>query len=199
MENFKQFLAFPMYATAAWLLWVLSVQGGSMLLAHVLALLLALAFWVWASARCRASGVRLIAHSFALLVMIWSLYQVTQADMLSRAGQEIVQAEAFSTEKLESLRSEGKPVFVDVTAAWCLTCKYNELAVLQTAAMQQYFNERGIVTMVADWTKFNKEITDYLHSFSRAGVPLYVYYPPHGEPQILPQILTVDGVKEATQ
>ncbi|MBX9726436.1 MAG: thioredoxin family protein, partial [Rickettsiales bacterium] len=105
--------------------------------------------------------------------------------------------EAYSPVRLEQLRSEGKPVLVDATAAWCLSCKVNERVALKPAEMQQFFRDKNVTLMVADWTSYDATITAYLASFMRNGVPLYVYYPPHGEPVVLPQILTPTIVREA--
>lgn len=88
-------------------------------------------------------------------------------------------------------------MLVDATAAWCLSCKVNERVALKPAEMQQFFRDKNVTLMVADWTAYDATITTYLASFMRNGVPLYVYYPPHGEPVVLPQILTPTIVREA--
>jgi thiol:disulfide interchange protein DsbD len=90
-------------------------------------------------------------------------------------------------------------VLVDATAAWCLTCKVNERVALKPDAMQQFFREKNVTIMIADWTNADPAITEYLASFGRNGVPLVVYYPPHGEAKILPQILTQAIVREAIE
>ena len=105
--------------------------------------------------------------------------------------------EAYSPARLEQLRAEGKPVLVDATAAWCLSCKVNERVALKPAEMQQFFRDKNVTLMVADWTSYDATITAYLASFMRNGVPLYVYYPPQGEPVVLPQILTPAIVRDA--
>lgn len=104
---------------------------------------------------------------------------------------------AYAPARLAQLRAEGTPVLVDATAAWCLSCKVNERVALKPDAMQQFFREKRVTLMVADWTSYDPEITAYLASFMRNGVPLYVYYPPHGEPLVLPQILTPAIVRDA--
>ena len=100
----------------------------------------------------------------------------------------------FSIDYLTELRRAGKPVFVDVTAAWCITCKVNEKTVLQSQSIQSLFQDNGIFYLVADWTNYSSNITSYLEGFERSGVPLYVFYPPGKEPVILPQILTEEKV-----
>jgi thiol:disulfide interchange protein DsbD len=107
--------------------------------------------------------------------------------------------EAFSPTRLEALRAEGKPVLVDATAAWCLTCKVNERVALKPETMQQLLHEKQVTVMVADWTSSDPAITAYLASFGRNGVPLYVYYPPHAAPLVLPQILMPAIVRNAIQ
>ncbi|MFM9889737.1 MAG: protein-disulfide reductase DsbD family protein [Rickettsiales bacterium] len=142
MHRFKQILAIPMLATAAWLFWVaVGMHGGN--------------------------------------------------DMAMPVKQE-----AYSATRLAELRAAGTPVFVDATAAWCLTCKVNERIALRPDATQQLFRDNNVILMVADWTNTDPAITEYLAGFGRNGVPLYVYYPPHGEPVVLPQILTPGTVRE---
>lgn len=143
MHRFKQILAIPMLATAAWLIFV--------------------------------------------LVQLLSPTQVVKDDLY----------EPFSTERLQELRAAEKPVLVDVTAAWCISCKVNERVAFKPDEMQQFFRDQKLTLMIADWTSSDPAITAYLASFGRNGVPLYVYYPPRGEPKILPQILSPALVREA--
>jgi thiol:disulfide interchange protein DsbD len=103
----------------------------------------------------------------------------------------------YSSELLSELRREGKPVFVDATAAWCLSCKVNERVALKPRETVDLFRERGITLMVADWTNSDPAITEYLARYGRNGVPLYVYYAPHKDGVVLPQILTPGIVREA--
>jgi len=92
---------------------------------------------------------------------------------------------AFSAEQLSALRAQGRPVFIDMTAAWCVTCKVNQELVIETKAMKKAFEDTNTVLMVGDWTHQDPEITAFIQSHNRSGVPLYVYYPPHSEPIIL--------------
>ena len=104
----------------------------------------------------------------------------------------MVKVVAYDATKLAELRAEGTPVLLDATAAWCITCKVNERVAIKREATQKFLVEHGVVLMVADWTERNAEITRLLGSFGRDGVPMVVFYPPFGEPVILPQILTID-------
>lgn len=128
----------------------------------------------------------------------WLLWVLVQLQHMP-AADEAPPANAFSQERLAELRSQNKAVFVDVTAAWCITCKINERVALRDDAVEEYFREHGITLLVADWTMRDAAITEYLASFSRNGVPLYVYYPPEGEPVVLPQILTPSLLIETLQ
>lgn len=106
--------------------------------------------------------------------------------------------EDFSAKELAALRAQGKPVFVDFTADWCISCKFNERTAINVPAVQAAFKERNIVAMKADWTNANPEITAALKEFGRVGVPFYVLYPANnGEPIILPELLTQQIVLDA--
>ncbi len=125
--------------------------------------------------------------------LIFVLVQLLQPMTMETTGGH----EMFTPTKLEQLRNDGTPVLLDATAAWCLTCKVNERVALKPDAMQQFFHEKHVVIMVADWTSSDPSITSLLASFGRNGVPLYVYYPPHAEPVVLPQVLTPSVVRDA--
>jgi thiol:disulfide interchange protein DsbD len=99
-------------------------------------------------------------------------------------------AEPYTATRLAALRAEGRPVFVNMTAAWCVTCLVNERVAIGSEAVRRAFAERHVTYLKGDWTRQDPEITDYLRENGRDGVPLYVYYPPHGRPTVLPQILT---------
>jgi len=109
------------------------------------------------------------------------------------AGKEVA-GERYSATRLAELRAAGTPVFVNVTAAWCITCLVNERVVLRAPAVTEGFARRGVVHLTADWTNRDPEITRMLGSFERNGVPLYVLYPRSGAPTLLPQILTERAV-----
>ena len=106
---------------------------------------------------------------------------------------------AWSSGRVEELLAEGRPVFVDFTATWCLICQVNKKVALRTDATESLFIERGIVALEADWTRYDSDITDALENFGRSGVPLYLLYTPDGEVTTLPQSLTNDTVLEAVE
>jgi len=199
MLTFKQFLAFPMYAAAAWLAWVLSQQAGPYGVAILLgaAIALALGAWLWGVTRNLTSSGRIIGALTALLVLLGALYGVSRLNNAAAApaAQTSKAGEAYSAGKLASLRAANRPVFIDATAAWCITCLVNEEAVLSRDSVKSAFAARKVAYLVADWTNRDPDITALLKENGRSGVPLYLYYPPGAKtPIILPQILTESGV-----
>jgi thiol:disulfide interchange protein/DsbC/DsbD-like thiol-disulfide interchange protein len=199
MVRFKQVMAFPLYATAGWLVWVLSVQLGSDGVFAAVVTLLAVAFAAWLFGI--ASGARGLAKIAALAIALGGV--AGGAVMLSGAQPSVGAAaetashsgprgEAFTQARLDGLLAEGKPVFVNLTAAWCITCKVNERVALRSASLAEAFQQRGITYLIGDWTNANPEITAMLTRFGRAGVPLYLLYSgaPGAQPQVLPQLLT---------
>jgi thiol:disulfide interchange protein DsbD len=210
METFKQFLGFLMMATVAWLVYVLIGQAGPAALLPVLLALvvLALATWVlgrWA-APVRAPRTRLLARLVALLLAALALggsYVVLREARPAPGGAPASGAIAwqpFAPDRIPALRAAGQAVFVDFTADWCLTCKYNE-RVAFTPAVGAAFTRLNIVPMVADWTARDEVIARELERHGRSGVPLYLLYPadPARPPIILPQILTEARVLEALE
>ena len=195
MLRLKQFLAFPMYGAAAWLTWVLAQEAGPngvvVLLAAMVAL--SLAAWLWGVTRNLSNAARGIGVAAALMIVAAILYGLatlsgTAAPPATAAGAA---AEGFTDAKLAALRASGQPVFVDATAAWCITCLVNEKAVLSRASVKDAFAQRHIAYLVADWTNRNAAITRLLSANGRSGVPLYLYYPPGADkPVVLLQILT---------
>jgi thiol:disulfide interchange protein DsbD len=199
MEALRQFLAFPMYAASAWLVWVLSEEAGpSGVLAAVAGLvLLGFAGWVLGITQIGSSRFRRIGQSataVALLAAVTVLSGIAPAFDRSTAAPTEASAEPFSAARLASLRANGQPVFVNMTAAWCVTCLLNERVAIGTEAVRRAFAERHVIYLKGDWTRQDPQISEYLHENGRDGVPLYVYYPPHGAPYVLPQILTVNVV-----
>ena len=196
MERFRQFLAFPMYATAAWLVWVLSLQAGDGALWAALAgaILIAFGLWAWSAARNAAPRGRRVAAAFAVFALTGAGALVVWAERGTPARDMAAADErwtAFDPAKLEALRREGRPVFVNFTAAWCVTCIVNEKIVLKNDAVWAAIKKKGIVAMKADWTRRDPAITRALAALGRSGVPVYALYPPGaGTPALLPQILT---------
>jgi thiol:disulfide interchange protein DsbD len=196
METLKQFLAFPLYGTAIWLLWVAGRQTGVNTMATALsgALILALGLWLWRYGSWRR-GLAALCVLLALGLGAWR--PASEVGAGGRADGRI----AWSEQSLDQLRRDGRPVFVDVTADWCITCIANETAVLLTEEMEAAFAAHGVVYMVADWTNYDPDIARFLASHGRTGIPLYLLYPadPGLEPLMLPQILTKSTVLEALQ
>jgi thiol:disulfide interchange protein DsbD len=193
MIRFKQFLAFPMLATAAWLMWVLSHTSGDMGLIMALVGALLVAWLIWWAHGTHYRGLRKVLLLLTAFIIAWATLMQPSADGITLdAGME-----PYSAERLAALRAEGRPVFVDATADWCLTCKVNERLALKDADTSALFKEKNVVLMVADWTRRDAAITEYLASFGRNGVPLYVYYAPQEEPLVLPQLLTPGIVQSA--
>lgn len=201
MEVLKQLLAFPLFATAAWLVWVLSVQSGPSGVALVLAGMLLLAFGLWLRERT-ALGARpwsrlgTAAAIGALSVSLW-LAWLTDGPAISSAqataGTQASRAlphEPYSSERLAAARAQGRPVLVNMTAAWCITCLVNERVALSGRRLAEELAARDVLYLKGDWTNRDPAITEYLAGFGRSGVPIYVLYLPGGEPKVLPQILT---------
>jgi thiol:disulfide interchange protein/DsbC/DsbD-like thiol-disulfide interchange protein len=188
MDILHQALAFPIYASVLWLVWVASREGGSTLLLAAGAglLLIAFAAWLMRLGGRVAPGLAALAV-IALVPLIWSA-RGARPDVAHEVARG---AEAFSTARLAALRAAGKPAFVDLTAAWCVTCLLNERAALEQTAVRDGFRRAGVTYLVGDWTRADPDITAYLKSNGRDGVPLYVFYPADGgQPVTLPQILT---------
>jgi len=198
MLTFKQFLAFPMYGAAVWLIWVLAQQTGPRGVAIVLMACIALALAVWLWGVTRDTRGRVFGIIAALLILLAGLYGVSQlggANAAQPAAQGAKLGEPYTAAKLASLRAANRAVFVDATAAWCITCLVNEDAVLSRDSVKSAFAAKNVVYLVADWTNQNPEITALLKENGRSGVPLYLYYAPGAaKPQVLPQILTEGGV-----
>jgi thiol:disulfide interchange protein DsbD len=206
MEALKKVLAFPMYGAAAWLTWVMTLQAGTTALAALLAagVALALAAWLYGAAqRSQISGRRpgalyvLSAASVAAAVALTFMGITVPAPMTpkSSGSSEAMAPEPFSPERLSELQAQGKPVFVNFTAAWCITCQVNEKAALSSPKVAQAFAQAGMAYLKGDWTRRDAVIARALAEHGRAGVPLYlVYGADGGEPQVLPQILTEGDV-----
>ena len=200
MATLKQALAFPMYLTAVWLLWVLGKQRGidAVGLALVGLVLLALGLWWFQRARFVAAPWQ---RALALALAVAALVPLA---MLHRLPKEIAAAPtseghvAYSAERLAALRAEGRIVFVDMTADWCVTCKANEKAVLDTPAFRELLASHDAVMMTGDWTNVDPAITAFLEAHGAVGVPLYVMYPRGGGAgEVLPTVLTQDGMRRA--
>lgn len=196
METLRQFLAFPLYATAIWLIWILSIQTSSDSILYILGGLLTLIFSIWVAKKYTNSFTRNVIVG---LLAVAALASLTSLPTLSREARvkEDINVIPYSEEALQKALNQG-PVFINFTAAWCITCKLNELAVLKTKRIRNALADKGVQYMEGDWTTEDPEITKALESFSRTGVPLYLLYSKEGrKARVLPQILTESIVLEA--
>lgn len=213
METFKEFLAFPMYASAVWLIWVLSQQSGSTGVLLVLSGLIAIGFAIWLMKRTsRSLPARVVTGAVAVLLVLGALTlpgiverpsavsatEVASSEPLEES-EDVLDSQPWSPRRLAEARKQG-PVFVNFTAAWCITCKVNESVALTSDRVRQAFEEAGVTYLKGDWTNEDARITAALAEYGRSGVPLYLLYPQgEGRARVLPQILTESVVIEAVQ
>lgn len=208
MVTFKEFLAFPMFATTAWLLWVLSRQEGSDVMFAALFGLVGLGLAAWLTGRSNSGSTekQMVMKLGALVLILSSLFTATYSvqlveryknDPLPEYGQ------MFSNNALDKALESGKPVFVEMTADWCITCKLNHRVAIDTPRTRAVMKERDVIYLLGDWTNYDAEITAYLDKFGRKGVPIYVYYRApdsvtglRPEPELLPQLLLPGSVAD---
>ncbi len=205
MVVFKQILAFPLYATVVWLLWVLGQQTGPDGMALVVGscVLLALAAWLYQQ-RHVSKGFWRYASFAVILLCVGASASVLRSPFMqtvavSAEAAEGENYEAYSDARLAALRAEGKPVFVNMTAAWCITCLVNERIALGSEAVADALAENGVTYLKGDWTNNDPAITAVLKQYNTSGVPLYLMFPadPAKPAEVLPQILTESIVIEA--
>jgi thiol:disulfide interchange protein DsbD len=211
MDTLKQLFAFPMYASAAWLLWVLAQQTAAIGLAAALAGAVLIGLAAWAYQRSKTSRARpsrwasLVTAAAALGVALALPLQFAHAPPTplaaarSAGGADAEGWQAYDPVRLEQLRAAGQPVLVNFTASWCLTCLVNERNAFADASVQEIFRGKGVTLMKGDWTNRDPAITKALAAFGRAGVPLYVVYNAQAgstAPIVLPQLLSVAIVRE---
>lgn len=210
METFRQFLAFPMFLTTAWLVWVLSQQVNEMGVLCALLGLIAIAFVIWLIKVMPEKGIGKLFSKIlilaSILFIVSSVVIPTTKSQTTQNMEDLGNAEAFTPEKLSTLLEGNDPIFTNMTAAWCITCKVNEKVALSHDKAKNLFEEKNIQYLKGDWTNQNPIITNYLDSFGRSGVPLYVYYGPRNsqsgerpEPVVLPQILTFGVLEKVIQ
>ena len=204
MVRIKQFLAFPLYATVAWLAWVLGAQvdNDAVLRLAVALVFVGVATWAWRV--FRTGGTRFwagvaIAGVAGVVVLIAPLFGGSVGSSQARAAKTQVSDEwrAFSPATVEALMAKGQPVFVDFTAAWCVTCQVNKRLVLNDPAVRSAFAKRNVALVRADWTRRDPQITQALAALGRHGVPVYVLYRPGKSPLLLPEVLQPGRVHDA--
>jgi thiol:disulfide interchange protein/DsbC/DsbD-like thiol-disulfide interchange protein len=210
MDTLKQIFAFPIYASAAWLLWVLAQQTSSLGLGAALAgaVLVALAAWAYQKSKSSSTGGRAAALATAIFAVLLAIVlPVRFADVAAAASNVATRGapaadewQPYDAAQVAKLNALGKPLLVNFTASWCLTCLVNERNAFGDSAVREVFRDKGVTLMKGDWTTRDPAITRALAAFGRAGVPLYVVYnskPGSSEPVVLPQLLTAGVVQSA--
>jgi thiol:disulfide interchange protein DsbD len=198
METFKRFLAFPMLATVAWLAWVYAGQVGSQGQFVLLIALISFSLFLWLQGKAQQLITRLLLMFGAILSIalpIWANNFSTPNNASASTNSAI--SVPFSATALAALKADNKVVVVNMTADWCITCKVNEQVAFSTEDVRNRLAAEDVTYMVGDWTNKNQEILNYLNSYDRAGVPLYVVYAGNKHVQVLPQILTSNTVLTA--
>jgi thiol:disulfide interchange protein DsbD len=191
-----------MYGAAVWLVWVVSQQAGADGALIVLsgALLIGFAAWMFGATRSQARRGRAIGGAVAAAIALLALLTLDKLAVLPQgatAADTAGGATVYTPDRLAALRAEGRPVFVNMTAAWCVTCLVNERVALSSNRVKGAFAKWNVAYLKGDWTRADPEISRFLKDHGRDGVPLYILYPPHGEkPVVLPQILTETAVLE---
>ncbi|ACE85165.1 protein-disulfide reductase DsbD family protein [Cellvibrio japonicus] len=198
MDNLKQFLAFPLYLSAIWLLWVYGRQTGTTAMAALCAGALAIAFACWLYGR-HAQGLTQMLRRVAIVLSLATALWLPYKELHPSAAQAGDHWQAYSPELLQSLRDQGRPVFVNLTADWCLTCLANERVTLDTDTVKTLFAEHQVAALKGDWTNTDPQITQLLQEYGRSGVPLYLWFPADrpGKADVLPQLLTKDHLIQA--
>ena len=198
MERLKQWLAYPLYLSVVWLLWVYGRQQGldAMALALVGVVALVAACWIVGLVQLGQQKKNRLAAAVLLGVAALLLPQLA-APSASEAGME--HSQPWSEPRMQQLLEQGKPVLVNMTADWCITCLVNERVALNTDSTRAAMKLYDVQYLKGDWTRKDPAITSYLRQFQRDGVPLYVLYWPGQPPELLPQILTPDSVRQALE
>jgi thiol:disulfide interchange protein DsbD len=209
MVRLKQALAFPLFATAVWLTWVFALQSGVDSAALLLGAMLALAFAGWVVHAWPAHGMsvrtRAVTRTLAGVGVLSALALVVlganQSDPAAASDPSMeADWQPYSAAAVEAAREAGQPVFVDFTAAWCLTCQVNKRVALHTETASQAFERQNVARFRADWTNRDPAITEALADLGRSGVPVYAYYPAGSDaPTLLPEVLTPQLVVDALE
>ncbi|MBP03105.1 MAG: thiol:disulfide interchange protein, partial [Rhodospirillaceae bacterium] len=194
MTTFKQLMAFPMYGASAWLLWIMAHQIEPIKLGFPLSGLILIAFAAWLSGQATEKQENsLVSRIGILIIMLLALIlAIASGNNTEKESDQFITnsaSERYSPAKLLTAKSARIPIFINYTAAWCITCKINELTVLSDETVQRTLREKGVLYLKADWTSADPTITRSIESFKRVGIPLYVLYDREGNYRILPQLL----------
>ena len=195
METLKEFFAFPMFATALWLLWVFSLQTSSGALVDLLISILLISFILWFYTKVSKNYLKVLLPIFLLLILINQINQFLSIDNKNMSIDEAKLTWGIDTE--DDLMSRNQAYLINFTAAWCITCQANDKVALSRENVKQYLKKNNIEYIVADWTNKDENILKVLNKYGRSGVPLYVFWKPGmQDPIILPAILTENLVIE---
>jgi thiol:disulfide interchange protein DsbD len=197
MDTFRRAMAFPMFATVVWLVWVLGQQSGIDGAAALLALLLGLTLVIWAMGLHGRSRTVMITISIACFALLTGTIGQNVIKTAENGTPSTGLWQAWAPGKVDQLLATGTPVFVDFTAAWCVTCQYNKKTTLASAELLADFAARKVTLLRADWTRRDSAITAALAQLGRNGVPVYVLYQAGRAPVVLSEILSVAEVRGA--
>ena len=193
METFRRVLSIPMWLTAIALAWVLGKEAGvdALALGLLVSLAVAVVLWIGGGRQARGLGFGAVASVLLLVAAGAGIWLMTGRHAVAASAVAAGGGEPFTEARLAALRGQGRPVFVYFTADWCLTCKVNEKAAIDTDATRASFAARNVAVLVGDWTNGDPAMGRFIEAHNRAGVPLYLYYAPGAaEPRVLPQVLT---------
>jgi len=198
MDVFRKLMAFPMFATVAWLVWVLGQQAGIDGAGALLALLVALSMVVWAlTLRGRTRAVLTGVAVAGLVLVGWTVGGALTRPAPVVAAVQQDRWQPWTADRVQQLVAQGRPVFVDFTAAWCVTCQYNKRTTLSRDDVLADFDAANFALLRADWTRRDPAITQALAQLGRNGVPVYVIYRPGQPPVVLSEVLSPDEVRSA--
>ncbi len=198
MDTFRKLMAFPMLATVVWLVWVLGQQSGIDGAGALLILLVGLSLVVWALSLAGRARVWMSTVSLATMaLLVWAfLPHITNPPPTQGSTQaSATDWQPWAPGTAEQIVATGRPVFVDFTAAWCVTCQYNKKTTLANADVLADLQTKNLALLRADWTRRDPAITAALAALGRSGVPVYVFYRPGKPPVVLTEVLSVDEVR----